>query len=118
MNPRYCNRGEKAADAQEQTSVTLKCHNSLSIDVSISMRGSRWLINQRRVAAKGGQPVERVAFVIPTLNEALSIGLMIESIPIAELAANGYETAVYVIDGRSVDHAQETNLSRINNLAA
>jgi dolichol-phosphate hexosyltransferase len=51
--------------------------------------------------------VERVAFVIPTLNEAPSIGFVIESIPVAELAKDGYETAVYVIDGRSVDHTRE-----------
>ena len=51
--------------------------------------------------------MERVAFLIPTLNEALSIGLVIESIPVAELADNGYETAVYVVDGRSVDHTRE-----------
>ena len=51
--------------------------------------------------------MERVAFVIPTLNEASSIGLVIGSIPVAELAESGYETVVYVVDGRSVDHTQE-----------
>jgi dolichol-phosphate mannosyltransferase len=48
-----------------------------------------------------------VAFVIPTLNEVPSIGFVIESIPVAELAKDGYETAVYVIDGRSVDHTRD-----------
>lgn len=51
--------------------------------------------------------MERVAFLIPTLNEAPSIGLVIESVPVAELADNGYETAVYVVDGRSVDQTRE-----------
>jgi len=51
--------------------------------------------------------VEQVAFVIPTLNNAPSIGLVLESRPIAELAENGYETAVYVVDGLSVDYTRE-----------
>lgn len=50
--------------------------------------------------------MKRVAFVIPTLNEAPSIGLVIESIPVAELAENAYETAVYVVDGRSLDRTR------------
>ncbi len=33
--------------------------------------------------------------------------MVIESIPVAELAENGYEAAVYVVDGRSVDHTRE-----------
>jgi len=56
---------------------------------------------------EGRQRVDRVAFLIPTLNEAPSIGLVIDSIPVAELADNGYETAVYVVDGRSVDQTRE-----------
>jgi len=51
--------------------------------------------------------VERVTFIIPTLNEAPSIGSVIESIPVVELAKDGYETAVYVVDGRSVDDTRE-----------
>ena len=51
--------------------------------------------------------MERGAFFIPTLHEAPSIGLVIDSVPVAELADNGYETAVYVVDGRSVDHTRE-----------
>ena len=51
--------------------------------------------------------MERVAFIIPTLNEAPSIGSVIESIPATELAENGYETSVYVVDGRSVDHTRD-----------
>jgi len=57
---------------------------------------------------EGGQRVERVAFFVPTLNEAApSIGLVIESTPAAELAEDGYETAVYVVDGQSVDDTRE-----------
>jgi len=51
--------------------------------------------------------VERVAFFVPTLNEAApSIGLVIE-LRVAELAEDGYETAVYVVDGQSVDDTRE-----------
>jgi dolichol-phosphate mannosyltransferase len=56
--------------------------------------------------------VERVAFVIPTLNEAPSIGLVIESIPVAELAQDGYETAVYVVDGRSIDETKDIAVAK------
>ena|SRR5450756_371129 len=44
---------------------------------------------------------------MPTLNEAPSIGLMIGSIPVAGLMENGYETYLYMADGRSVDRTQE-----------
>lgn len=47
--------------------------------------------------------MERVAFAIPTFNEAPLIGLAIASVPVAELAKDRYETAEYVVDGRSAD---------------
>ena len=56
--------------------------------------------------------MERVAFIIPTLNEAPSIGSVIESIPVVELAKDGYETAVYVVDGRSVDDTREIAVAK------
>jgi glycosyltransferase involved in cell wall biosynthesis len=51
--------------------------------------------------------MERVAFVIPTLNEASSIGKVLDQIPIGDLRKNGYETSVYVIDGLSVDNTRD-----------
>ena len=59
-----------------------------------------------------GSEWNRVAFLIPTLNEAPSIGLVIESKPVAELAESGYETAAYVVDGRSVDHTRDIAVER------
>jgi len=69
-------------------------------------------MTQPCIAWKGRQRMERVAFVISTLNEAPSIGLVLESIPVAELADDGYETAVYVIDGQSVDHTLDIALAK------
>ena len=51
--------------------------------------------------------MERVAFVIPTLNEASSIGTVLDRIPIDDLRKEGYDTAVYVIDGLSVDNTRD-----------
>ena len=51
--------------------------------------------------------METVAIVIPTLNEERSIGMVIDGVPVAELLQNGFETAVYVIDGASTDNTRE-----------
>ena len=51
--------------------------------------------------------MERVAFIIPTLNEAASIGQVLDRIPVNRLHKDGYEPAVYVIDGRSTDRTCE-----------
>ena len=51
--------------------------------------------------------MKRVAFVIPTLNEASSIGAVLDRIPIDDLRKEGYDTAVYVIDGLSVDNTRD-----------
>ena len=51
--------------------------------------------------------MERVAFVIPTLNEASSIGKVLDQIPIGDLRKDGYETSVYVVDGLSVDNTRD-----------
>jgi len=51
--------------------------------------------------------METVAVVIPTLNEECSIGKVIDGVPVAELLQNGFETAVYVIDGQSTDNTRE-----------
>ena len=51
--------------------------------------------------------MERVAFVIPTLNEASSIGKVLDRIPVGDLREEGYDTSVYVIDGLSVDTTRD-----------
>jgi dolichol-phosphate mannosyltransferase len=51
--------------------------------------------------------METVAVVIPTLNEERSIGKVIDGVPVADLLQNGFETAVYVIDGQSTDNTRE-----------
>ncbi len=51
--------------------------------------------------------MERVAFIIPTVNEAGSIGQVIDRIPIDDLRKDGYETSVYVVDGLSVDNTRD-----------
>ena len=51
--------------------------------------------------------METVAVVIPTLNEARSIGKVIDGVPVARLLENGLETSVYVVDGRSTDNTRE-----------
>jgi dolichol-phosphate mannosyltransferase len=51
--------------------------------------------------------METVAVVIPTLNEERSIGTVIDDVPVGDLRKNGFKTAVYVIDGRSVDHTRD-----------
>ncbi|MGA9080032.1 MAG: glycosyltransferase family 2 protein [Halobacteriota archaeon] len=54
-----------------------------------------------------GEPMQTVAVVIPTLNEARSIGKVIDGAPVARLLENGFETTVYVADGRSTDDTRE-----------
>ena len=54
-----------------------------------------------------GEPLETVAVIIPTLNEARSIGKVIDGVPVARLLENGFETAVYVADGRSIDDTRK-----------
>jgi dolichol-phosphate mannosyltransferase len=53
------------------------------------------------------EATETVAVVIPTLNEERSIGTVIDDVPVGDLLKNGLKTAVYVIDGRSVDHTRD-----------
>ena len=59
-----------------------------------------------------GEAMETVAVVIPTLNEERSIGKVIDDVPVADLLKIGFETAVYVIDGRSTDNTSMTQTRR------
>jgi hypothetical protein len=60
--------------------------------------------------------MEQVAFVISTVNEAGSIGRVIDLIPADDLRKGGYETAVYVIDGLSVDKTTISPLKKAHKL--
>jgi len=50
---------------------------------------------------------EKVAIIIPTLNEEPSVGSVIDSVPVNDLLEHGFRTYIYVIDGLSVDHTRE-----------
>ena len=49
-------------------------------------------------------PAKKVCIVLPTLNEAQSIGNVIEEIPQRALEQKGYHVDVLVVDGNSTDH--------------
>jgi len=51
--------------------------------------------------------MESVAVVIPTLNEERAIADVIERIPVSDLLKDGFETKLYVVDGRSTDTTRE-----------
>ncbi len=57
--------------------------------------------------ARAGEMMETLAIVIPTLNEGRSIAKVIDGVPVADLLQSGFETAVYVIDGKSTDNTRE-----------
>jgi glycosyltransferase involved in cell wall biosynthesis len=48
-----------------------------------------------------------VCFVIPTLNEEEAIGPTLDTIPVEELEADGYEVEVLIVDGDSEDRTRE-----------
>jgi len=48
----------------------------------------------------------KVAVLIPTLNEEMSIGQVIDRIPVEHLSNKGYEMSIYVVDGNSIDRTQ------------
>ena len=48
-------------------------------------------------------PAKKICIVLPTLNEALSIGQVIEEIPQRILEERGYHVDVLVVDGASTD---------------
>jgi len=54
----------------------------------------------------------KVAVLIPTLNEEATIGRVIDRIPFYTLSEDGYDTAVYVIDGDSEDRTQQKALEK------
>ena len=50
---------------------------------------------------------DKVAILIPTLNEEMSIGQVIDRMPVEDLSNKDYEMSIYVIDGNSVDRTQQ-----------
>jgi dolichol-phosphate mannosyltransferase len=50
--------------------------------------------------------MQEVAVLIPTLNEEGTIGRVIDRVPIHALSNDGYDTAIYVIDGDSEDETR------------
>jgi dolichol-phosphate hexosyltransferase len=53
-----------------------------------------------------------VAVLIPTLNEETAISRVIDGIPVHALSNDGYDTAIYVIDGGSEDRTQQKALEK------
>jgi len=53
-----------------------------------------------------------VAVLIPTLNEEIGISHVIDRIPTHALSNDGYDTAIYVIDGGSKDRTQQKALEK------
>jgi dolichol-phosphate hexosyltransferase len=49
----------------------------------------------------------RICVLLPALNEAATIGRVIDEIPVTELAQAGYETRVLVADGDSTDDTRQ-----------
>lgn len=54
----------------------------------------------------------KVAALIPTLNEEATIGQVIDRVPVRVLSEEGYDTAIYVIDGDSEDATQQKALEK------
>ena len=52
-------------------------------------------------------PERKIGVILPALDEAETIGSVIDSIPIELLVQRGYEVDVTVVDGHSVDKTQE-----------
>jgi glycosyltransferase involved in cell wall biosynthesis len=50
--------------------------------------------------------IDKVSIIIPTLNEEYGIQKTIQSIPMRELVAQGYDVEILVIDGCSADSTQ------------
>ena len=49
----------------------------------------------------------RLVIMIPTLNEEIAIGAVIDEIPLDKLSEMGFESVVVVVDGKSEDRTQE-----------
>ncbi len=54
----------------------------------------------------------KVAVLIPTLNEEVTIGRVIDRVPVGVLLTEGYDTSIYVIDGDSEDETRQKALEK------
>lgn len=55
---------------------------------------------------------ETIVVVIPALNEASTIGMVLDEIPVDELSNQGYRTRVLVVDNGSTDGTSDVALGR------
>jgi len=84
-------------------SLTLLNRATESLDKRGESPTPRTIAHEKRT----DEATETVAVIIPTLNEECSIGTVIDDVPVSDLLKNGLKSAVYVIDGRSVDHTRD-----------
>jgi len=63
-------------------------------------------------ANRDGSMTQKVAVLLPALNEETTIGRVIDDIPLEALEERGYEPEVLVVDGHSTDRTQEIALSK------
>ncbi len=68
------------------------------------------------MTANGGRTFDgrrkRVTILLPTLNEALALGHVVDSLPLEELLATGYRVTLFVVDGNSSDDTVDIALDR------
>src|SRR5213594_2066553 len=77
--------------------------------------GSRPLIDDREPGghlAPGGVRTRSIVVLLPTLNEEMAVGSVIERVPMEPLKRAGYDVYVWVVDGQSVDATPEVAKDR------
>jgi glycosyltransferase involved in cell wall biosynthesis len=57
-------------------------------------------------------PKNRISVVLPALNEELTIGRVIDGIPVSQLMKKGYDINIMVVDGNSTDNTPEIALEK------
>lgn len=57
-------------------------------------------------------PKNRISVVLPALNEELTIGSVIDGIPVSQLMKKGYDINIMVVDGNSTDNTPEIALEK------
>ncbi len=57
-------------------------------------------------------PGNKISILLPALDEALTIGKVIDGIPIEQLIEKGYDIDIMVVDGHSTDNTQKIALDK------